>query len=189
MSQHGPTDSASYEAFVPRTFPGEVVKLASGGPASRMPTAPWPIATGGPGSATSRYSLVPGLPRGRCACAQTTVARAIVAGGTLPRRRGEVSLGTLGGRCSSEARLGLLASWVRCGFDDSQRFESGGSSALQRRLCPWSPMTRSCPVDPVCAWRGVPQPRRSRLTQLISGGGRRGQEEPVRAERVCQACC
>ena len=41
--------------------------------------------------------------------------------------------------------------------------------------------------DPVCPWcaRGGrdPHSRRSRLTQHISGGGRRGQEEPDRAER------
>jgi hypothetical protein len=66
-------------------------------------------------------------------------------------------------------------------------FWSGGCSALQRRCCGWSATTRSCAfrsrVRVVCGWRGLPQSRRSRLTLLISGGGRRGQDEADRPER------
>jgi len=98
-------------------------------------------------------------------------------------RRARVPLGTSRGRRSARRST----SWVRCICGGRGRFRDGGCSALERRFCAWSPTARSCPfrsrVRVVCAWRGLPQSRRSRLTQPISGGGRRGQDERVSAER------
>jgi hypothetical protein len=74
---------------------------------------------------------------------------------------------------------GTPDSWVRCICGGCGRVGDGPRLALQRLFGPPRRRRDRARLDLVCPWcaRGglvVPQSRRSRLTLLISGGGRRG---------------
>jgi hypothetical protein len=72
---------------------------------------------------------------------------------------------------------------VRCIRGGCEQAGSGGRPALQRRFRPGRRLRDRARFDPVCPWRArrgrVPHSRRSRLTQLSSGGGRRGVKRSV----------
>jgi len=78
-------------------------------------------------------------------------------------------------------------SWVRCICGGCERVGGGARSARQRGFRPGRRRRDRVRFDLVCPWcaRGglVPHSGRSRLTQPISGGGRRGQDG-VRQDRA-----